>query len=313
MFGDGFKKIEEETKGIVLNIEHFHIHDGEGIRTNVFLKGCTLHCPWCCNPESIYPKPQIAQHRNLCNGCGKCIAVCPVRCCIRTADGNVITDFQKCTACGKCTEVCPYGARELYGKEMSVAEVISEVEKDSFYFLNSDGGITLSGGEACMQPEFASEIARAAHRRYISVALETSAAVPWNHLWQVVGEVDEVLMDIKSTPLEQIDKKIGKKYTKIVLNNLNELRKRGIMVTLRCPIVPGYNDTTEHISGIAGIAKDADIERIDLLPFHQYGKHKYSSIGMKYELEDHAEMDRKKVEEMAEDLKKRGFIVSVGG
>lgn len=313
MFGNEFRKIEEETKGIVLNIEHFHIHDGEGVRTNVFLKGCTLHCPWCCNPESINPKPQIAQHRNLCTSCGKCVDVCPESCCVRTEDGSVITDFSRCVICGKCVQACPSGAREVYGKEMSVAEVMEEIEKDSFYYLNSDGGITLSGGEACMQSVFASEIAKAAHRRYIPVALETAAVVPLENFCQVIGEVDEILMDLKMTSLEQSDKKIAKNYVKIVLNNLNELGKRARITTLRCPIVPGYNDTPEHISGIAEIAGNADIKKIDLLPFHQLGRYKYSSIGMKYELENYPEMDREKVEEMAERLREKGFQVSVGG
>lgn len=313
MFGSGFDKIEQDTKGIVLNIEHFHVHDGEGIRTNIFLKGCTLHCPWCCNPESINPKPQIAQHRNLCTDCGRCISACPEGCCVRKEDGNVVTDFSKCLVCGKCVEVCPVDAREIFGKKMSVAEVMDEVEKDSLYFLNSDGGITLSGGEACMQPKFASEIAKAAHRRYIPVALETAACVPWNWLWQVIGHVDEVLMDLKTTPLENIDKKIGKNYLEIVLNNLKLLRKHDIIVTLRCPVVPKYNDTLEHIRGIATIAKEVNVEKIDLLPFHQYGKYKYASIGKEYQLEELPEMDWNKVEKMAEVLRQDGFLVSVGG
>ena len=312
MFQTDYAKLEKETKGIVFNIEHFHVHDGEGIRTNVFLKGCSLHCPWCCNPESIHPAPQIAQYHNLCTGCGRCIEICPEHCCYRLEDGKVITDYEKCTACGKCVNACLLGARELFGREMSVAEVIAEVEKDSIYFMNSDGGLTLSGGEACLQPEFAAEIIRAAHRRYIPVALETAAAVSWENLWKVAEEADEVLFDIKSTLLGQFAQ-VGNISLEKVLNNLHNLVKGGKIITLRCPIIPNFNDTAEHIQGIAETAKRAGVEKIDLLPFHQLGRHKYSAIGKSYQMMDSPEMSREKVEKMADTLKSQGFLVSVGG
>ena len=157
MFGSDYREIEETTNGIVFNIEHFHVHDGEGIRTNVFLKGCNLHCPWCCNPESISPDPQIAFYKKFCTGCGKCQNICPQHCIEITGDGKSRTDRSRCIACGACEKVCPHGARELFGYRMNVAEVMKDVEKDSFYFMNSDGGMTLSGGETCLQPEFRPE------------------------------------------------------------------------------------------------------------------------------------------------------------
>ena len=143
MFGSDYREIEETTNGIVFNIEHFHVHDGEGIRTNVFLKGCNLHCPWCCNPESISPDPQIAFYKKFCTGCGKCQNICPQHCIEITGDGKSRTDRSRCIACGACEKVCPHGARELFGHRMNVAEVMEDVEKDSFYFMNSDGGMTL--------------------------------------------------------------------------------------------------------------------------------------------------------------------------
>lgn len=199
MFGSDYREIEETTNGIVFNIEHFHVHDGEGIRTNVFLKGCNLHCPWCCNPESISPDPQIALYKKLCTGCGKCKNICPQHCIEITGDGKSRTDRSRCIACGACEKVCPHGARELFGHRMNVAEVMEDVEKDSFYFMNSDGGMTLSGGETCLQPEFARALIEAAHRRYISVALETAGAVKWESLWKVAELADEILFDLKTT------------------------------------------------------------------------------------------------------------------
>ncbi len=312
MFNHRFDEIEKQTKGIVFNIEHFHVHDGEGIRTNVFLKGCSLHCPWCCNPESIHPVPQIAQYQKLCTGCGKCVEVCPEHCCIQKEDGNVITDFSQCCACGKCASVCPAGARELFGKRMSVSEVIAEVEKDSVYFINSDGGLTLSGGEACLQPEFARELIRAAHRRYIPAALETAGAVEWERLWQAAKEADEILMDLKTTDSLQFEK-IGRFSLDTVMENMCKLAEAGKNITLRCPIIPNFNDNEGHIQKVAETARRVGVNRIDFLPFHQLGRHKYAAIGKNYQMTDYPEMKDTIVEKMAECLRKEGFHVSIGG
>lgn len=312
MFHHNYAELEEQTTGIVFNIEHFHVHDGEGIRTNVFLKGCSLHCPWCCNPESIHPAPQIAQYGKLCTACGKCVKVCPARCCYLSEDGRVVTDYKKCTACGICVQACPASARELFGKRMSVAEVIAEVEKDSLYFMNSDGGLTLSGGEACLQPEFARGIVSAAHRRYIPVALETAAAVSWGNLWQVAEEADEILMDLKTADPTQFAQ-IGAFSLENVLSNLYHMAEHKKKITLRCPIIPGFNDTDSHIKGIARIARKAGVKRIDLLPFHQLGSYKYAAIGTGYSMEGQSEMDHSEVTKMMKILQGNGFSVTIGG
>ena len=133
MFGSDYREIEETTNGIVFNIEHFHVHDGEGIRTNVFLKGCNLHCPWCCNPESISPDPQIAFYKKFCTGCGKCQNICPQHCIEITGDGKCRTDRSRCIACGACEKVCPHGARELFGQRMNVAEVMEDAAGECDY------------------------------------------------------------------------------------------------------------------------------------------------------------------------------------
>lgn len=312
MFGSDYREIEETANGIVFNIEHFHVHDGEGIRTNVFLKGCNLHCPWCCNPESISPDPQIAFYKKFCTGCGKCQNICPQHCIEITGDGKSRTDRSRCIACGACEKVCPHGARELFGHRMNVAEVMEDVEKDSFYFMNSDGGMTLSGGETCLQPEFARTLIEAAHRRYIPVALETAGAVRWESLWKVAGLADEILFDLKTTKTEHFAQ-VGNIFLKKVLNNLHNLTVNGKIITVRCPIIPNFNDTAEHLENVAKIATDFGIKKIDLLPFHQFGRYKYEAIERAYCLKEYPEMERSKVEEMADCLRKRGFQVSVGG
>ena len=312
MFGSRYHDVENEMSGMVFNIEHFHVHDGEGIRTNVFLKGCNLHCPWCCNPESISPFPQIAVYEKLCTGCGKCMSACLNGCINISKEGKSSVNHLLCTACGACAQVCPHGARELFGRRMSVAEVIKEVEKDSFYFMNSEGGMTLSGGETCLQPDFTRALIEAAHRRYIPVALETAGSVEWENLWKVAELADEILFDIKITKNEQYAQALNI-FLEKVLNNLHNLTKNGKIITLRCPIVPNYSDSAEHIRGIAEIAQDSGVKRIDLLPFHQFGKHKYDAIGRTYLLSDYPEMSRESVERMADDLRAGGFQVSVGG
>ena len=312
MFETDHDETEKNIKGTVFNIEHFHVHDGEGIRTNVFLKGCVLHCPWCCNPESIDPEPQIAHYANLCTGCGKCIKACPSGCCIRGEEGKVITLFNKCIACGECVKVCPAAARELFGRLMSVHEVMAEVEKDAAYFMNSGGGLTISGGEACMQAEFARALAEAAHRRYFPVALETAAAVPWERLWLVAEAADEILFDIKTLSEDQF-RRIGKISPDIVKNNLSKLAAHDKIITLRCPVIPGFNDTEEHLKKIEKAAKDNGIKRVDILPFHQLGKHKYEAVGKEYQMGDVPEMNRQKAEELAVFLNNLGLEVSVGG
>ena len=311
MFKLNHDEEERNIKGIVFNIEHFHVHDGEGIRTNVFLKGCTLRCPWCCNPESISPKPEVAHYMNICTSCGACVRVCPEKCCYFDGE-KVVTDHEKCIACGKCAGVCPAGARELFGKEMSVADVMAEVEKDAAYFMNSGGGLTISGGECCMQPDFAAGLIEAAHRRYFPVAVETAGAVSSENLLKVCAQADEILFDIKVTADEQIQM-IGNVPSGLIKNNLSLLNERDKIITLRCPIVTDINDNEEHITNIEKIAKDNGIRRVDLLPFHQLGKHKYQALGRNYILAERAEMDRSRVEEMAAVLKNNGLDVSVGG
>ena len=312
MFKINYDSIENSIKGTVFNIEHFHVHDGEGIRTNVFLKGCTLRCPWCCNPESLSPKPEVAHYMNICNGCGACIRVCPENCISCGEDGRVMTDHSKCIACGRCASVCPAGARELFGQEMSVAEVMAEVEKDSFYFMNSDGGLTVSGGECCMQPDFARGLVEAAHRRYFPVAVETAGAVPFENLWKVCEHADEILFDMKVTSDEQFSY-IGRVSFDLVKKNLSALKEYDKIITLRCPIIPDFNDNDEHIENIGRIAKENAIEKVDLLPFHQLGKHKYEALGLDYKLTDRPEMDRNVVKKMADILYNIGLDVSIGG
>lgn len=305
-------KEEQETKGIVFNIEHYHVNDGIGIRTNVFLKGCNLWCQWCCNPESQNFKSQAVIHQKLCTKCGTCSTVCPEDAVEINEDGTRWINMKKCTLCGACIPTCLSSAIEVYGKEMSVAEVMKEVEKDSAYYLQSGGGMTLSGGEPCMQSDFARALVTACNKRYIHVALETAVAVPWENLWKVAENVDEILADVKFTNAKQF-KTISREPLSLVHDNLKKLRERGKHVRMRCPIIPSINDTDEHIDNLIKWAKELDIKDVDLLPFHQLGSYKYTSLGMPYTLREFKEMDRKIVEKMQEKMAAEGLDVIIGG
>ncbi len=304
---------ERNTFGIVFNIEKYHIHDGEGIRTNVFLKGCNLWCPWCCNPESQVFAAQIAIHENLCQRCGYCCqGICPQEAISQDGDGKIWIDKEKCNACGLCVEKCPYSARELYGKRMSVAEVIAEVEKDSAYYFQSGGGMTISGGEPCMQADFASELAKAARRRYIHVAMETAGAVPKEQFWKVAQYVDELLCDLKFTDPEKF-KSISGVPLYVVKENMAYARQNGKYVKLRCPIIPTLNDDEGHLAGIVAWAKELDITDVDILPFHQLGKYKYDSLDYDYALGEFADMDKAVAQKIADGMCAQGLHAIVGG
>jgi pyruvate formate lyase activating enzyme len=311
MFFDN--KEEFDTFGTVFNIEKYHVNDGTGIRTNVFLKGCNLWCQWCCNPESQELAYQVAVHRNLCTKCGKCMSgVCPEDAISSGEDGFPRVDGRKCVACGSCAESCLQDAMEIYGKRMSIHEVMEEISKDAKFFDSSQGGLTIGGGEPCVQAGFAAELAKSAGRRHISVAVETAGSVPFERLWRVVEHADQILFDVKYTNSEKFST-ISDVPLSRVRENLRELRARDKKVTMRCPIIPGFNDDDAHTEALIRWAGEFDIKDIDLLPFHQLGKYKYASLGMKYGLADLKDLDHSVANGMKDRMAARGLNVVVGG
>ena len=226
-------------KGNILNIERYHYTDGNGIRIMVFMKGCNLRCLWCSNPESQRYTPQLAFNKNKCVNCGRCITQCTQHA-IYMDGGKVYMDHSLCRNCGRCVNVCFSDARILYGKEMSVDEVMAEILKERNYFVRSKGGVTFSGGEAALQADFVRECSRRCRLEYINTAIETAGAVPWEQLWHAVEYIDEVLFDVKT--LDDMDfKKISEEPLQLVLDNLAKLCSHGKQVRIRCPIIPGFN------------------------------------------------------------------------
>ena len=280
--------------GRVLNIQHFCTHDGPGIRTTVFLKGCPLRCKWCSNPESIHPKPELAYNPKKCIGekqCGYCIKACPESAIFVVgtdghAAGEAVADqihvnWDLCTNCGKCVPTCPTEALYEFGHDMTVDEVLAEVEQDSSFYRESGGGITVSGGECLLQPDFTAALLEEAHRRGINTAIETAGNVPWPFMEKVLPHVDLVLHDHKCTDPERHKKWTGVTNERILTNFKKAYEtfpeKKFIA---RTPLIPGVNDDEEHIRAVLALIRPySNVIDYELLPYHRFGESKYGFLG----------------------------------
>jgi pyruvate formate lyase activating enzyme len=280
------------AQGIVLNIQHFSTNDGPGMRTTVFLKGCSLRCKWCCNPESIHFKPELAYDLNKCIGekeCGLCLNECPESALyILPSDGKVRVNWDLCTNCAKCVTACPPEALHMFGKEMTVDEVLDEVEQDGQFYRESGGGITLSGGECLLQPDFAAALLAGAHERGFTTAIETAGNVPWAFMEKVLPHVDTVLHDHKLTDPERHKKWAGVDNSRILANFKQAYETFPDKTFIaRTPLMPGVNDDEEHIrSVLAFIRPHKNVVDYELLPYHRFGENKYTFLGQVYELAD---------------------------
>ena len=286
-----------EQKGLVFGIQHFSIHDGDGIRSNVFLKGCPLRCLWCHNPEGLSAQIGIQYIQNKCRGCGRCGYIFK-----NMHDLYIKTESQKQAYAAQCV----YGALESVGKWMTVTEVIDDVMKDLRFFKESDGGITVSGGEPMLQHEFTLALLKEAKKRGIQTAMETSGFALLKQYKQVLPYVDEFLWDYKET-----DETKHKKFTGVsnqrILENLDALYKDGANIILRCPIIPGLNDTEEHFRGIAKRSRQMkNLKGVELMPYHKFGVAKDARIGR---------MEQKEYEIPSKDMKKswEEQIIAMGG
>ena len=258
-------------KATIFDIQRNSYVDGPGIRTTVFFKGCNLRCLWCHNPESQSPKPQMMFFKNKCTGCGKCKEKCP-------------NALEKCELCGKCTIYCPHDAREICGKEYTVDEVMREILKDKIFYENSGGGVTFSGGECMLQIDFLEEILKACKENGIHTAVDTAGHVPYERFERILPYTDLFLYDIKC-----FDSEKHKQYTgvgnELILENLKRLLATDKSVWIRIPIIPTVNDTEEEIRSIRSFLLFCGTpEKVELLPYHAMGEHKYAAIGKKVKM-----------------------------
>lgn len=271
--------MSDSVKGIIFDIQKFALHDGPGIRTVIFIKGCPLSCTWCCNPESQNPKPQLAYLAEKCTFCGSCESVCPND--VHAIDGSHHTvQFDLCKTNGRCIDNCPAHALKIYGWETDTGTIVKEINKDKAYFNKSGGGLTLSGGEAMMQFDFAMSLLSKAKESGIHTCLETCGFAKKEQFKKILTVTDLFLYDYKITNPD-----LHKKHTGVtldtILKNLAFLNSRNASIILRCPIIPSINDIDEHFEGIARIANQhQNIKEIHLMPYHEYGHKKYKELGM---------------------------------
>ena len=284
-----------ELSGRVLNIQRYCSHDGPGIRTTVFLKGCSLRCKWCSNPESISLKPELAYDSRLCTGkkeCGLCLeSPFPEGAfyVVEGADDTIKVNWDLATDCDEATvALCPTKALYMFGQEMTVDRVIDEVERDSSFYRNTGGGITVSGGECLLQPDFCAALLEEAHARGINTAIETACNVPWAFIEKVLPHVDTMLHDHKLTIPERHKKWTGVS-NKRILENFKKAYETfpNTEFVARTPLIPGVNDDEEHIRAVLEfIRPHKNVIEYELLPYHRFGLSKYEFLGKVYELAD---------------------------
>lgn len=276
-----------QENGMVFNYQHYSVHDGPGIRTIVFLKGCPLRCRWCANPESQSRRPILVFNRKNCLGCQACAAACPTGAISFKSDSDPmvrkypIIDRELCINCGECCKVCYAEALVLEGERTFVSDVIVEVMKDEVFYKQSGGGVTLSGGECMYQPKFAYSILKAAKEQGINTCIETTGLCTWEDLAAMIEVTDTFLYDLKHH--DAAKHRVGTAVdNELIIENLKNLLKTKAHVVVRIPIIPGFNETIEDASNFGRLLNEIGAKRVHLLPFHQYGEGKYEMIGESY-------------------------------
>lgn len=309
-YASNFKEKELfQMKASIFNIQKFSIHDGPGIRTVVFFKGCPLRCKWCSNPESQMPHTQILWNREKCLHCELCETSCPTN--SISFENNIFHfKYSRCTGCMACTSQCPGKALEYVGKQMTVEEVMKEVMKDKDFYEESGGGVTLSGGEVLSQPEFATALLKECKKNGLHTALETTGYAPFQTFQAVTGLADLLLFDMK-----HYDKEKHREYTSAsneqITDNMKTAVSGGKHVIARIPVIPGANDSLEYARGFCGLLHDIGVREVNLLPFHQFGESKYAQLGMSYEMKDVKALHSEDLREFFQVFADSGFDVKM--
>jgi len=263
--------------GRVLDVKRLSVHDGPGIRTTIFLKGCPLNCRWCHNPESVSPEPEIGLLKAKCRGCGKCAEVCPEGA-HEFRDGVHLFHRERCTACGRCVEACLPGALEYYGRELSAVQAAAAVREDRTFYDASGGGCTVSGGEPLCQAEFCAEVFTLLRREGIHCAVDTSGAVPWASFEVVLPHTDLFLYDVKHTDDARHREHTGSP-ARGLLANLRRLSECGVPVEVRVPVIPGFNADEDSMAAIGEALRGLpNVLGTRLLPYH-LARSKYETVG----------------------------------
>jgi pyruvate formate lyase activating enzyme len=271
--------------GRIFDIKRFAIHDGPGIRTTVFLKGCPLACSWCHNPEGQRSRRELFFRSTRCTGCGACVPACPVEALHPAAEEKVAVDRDRCTVCGACVDACPTGALETVGREVTVEGVLASLLRDVPFYDQSGGGVTFSGGEPLAQPDFLLGLLQACRARDLHTAVDTSGQAPERVMAEVADAADLFLYDLKLIDAEAHHRHTGVDNAAI-LDNLRLLSSRSAAVIVRVPIVPTVTDAIENIEAIAKLVASCETRYpVDLLAYHRAGMEKYTRLGLPQRLE----------------------------
>ncbi|MHB1345182.1 MAG: glycyl-radical enzyme activating protein [Thermoleophilia bacterium] len=303
-----------DSVGVVFDIQHFSIHDGPGIRTTVFLKGCPLACVWCQNPESQAWAPEIMFHADRCVGCGRCVEVCPNGA-IEVIEGRARTDRSACADASLCVEACPHDARTLVGNTMRARDVVERVAADSMFYERSGGGVTLSGGEPLAQPGFAEAILRLCKEAGLHTAVDTCGHAEWATVRSVLRHADLVLYDLKHMDPEEHRKLTGASNSVILANARRIRQELGLPVLARVPLIPGYNDSTANLEAtarfIAGVlGMDTPVH---LHPYHRFGEGKYEGLERTTQRPLLEQLTDDQTQAAAAVLERYGLRVAIGG
>lgn len=303
---------EIEIRGLVFDIKKYAIHDGPGIRTTVFFKGCPLQCQWCHNPESWRDYAEHGLRKGRCIGCGQCAESCPGQA-ISLVENRPVTDTDKCNLCGRCVDACTAGAREIIGQEMTVSGVMAEVEQDIIFYDQSGGGVTLSGGEPLMQPEFLLALLNQCQTQQIHTAVDTSCYAEPEIVEMVSKRTDLFLCDLK-----HMDNEIHERFTgvgnNLILDNIRRLSEAGKEIVIRIPVIPGFNDDQANIEATGKFtASLQSVSRIDILPFNLGGNEKSARLTAQSKLMQIETPGEEKMNSIAKNLSKYGVEVKIGG
>jgi pyruvate formate lyase activating enzyme len=305
-------KNDTSATGVIFDIKKYAIHDGPGIRTTVFFKGCPLACRWCHNPEGITVASQRIYRQERCIGCGECIQICPQKVLTQTAEG-VVCDPAKCVGCQTCADHCPSEAIEFVGRKVTVAEVVRQIKKDIAFYDESGGGITLSGGEPLMQPEFLLQLLDACADLDLHRTVDTTGYADAGLLLEVARKTDLFLYDLKLMDAAKHLEFTGVSNERI-LDNLKLLARNEARIQVRVPIIPGINSDAENIDRTAAfVSALPGVEHISILPFHNSARGKYGRIGMECISPDIEGPTDAHLKIIAGWLEKFGLAVKIGG
>lgn len=299
-----------DATGVYFDIQRFSVHDGPGIRTIVFLKGCPLNCPWCSNPESQNKEPEVMFNSTFCIGCEQCAEVCPNDAIDFDLLGRI--DREKCDGCEKCVEVCNTGALSMEGTKGTVKDILVELNKDRIHYRRSNGGVTLSGGEALFQSDFVVELLKGCKAQGWHTTIETAGFYPSKDLEKVVPWTDLFLYDIKIMDEQKHEEVIGQSNEQI-LKNAELAAESSAEMIIRTPIIPEFNDDDKIITEIAEFALEQGAKRMGILPYHSLGKDKYHGLGREYKMDEVETPSEERMEEIKELIEDVGMQCKIGG